>query len=169
MTNPIILLDTNIISTFSKIPDLDYLFEFTKKEVVYISTSVLREFEEAKGYGFDFVIPVLNLIESEKIIILSMNMNEVKWSMKLPDSFGNGERDSISICHFRKGIFITNERRVINYCYRNGISSINLATILRESWIRGLKTKEEVKSMMYEIESKDNIIFKNKDIIFKEK
>jgi len=168
MSNRNILLDTNIVSTFSKIQDLEFLFQITGQDILQISSSVLHELEEAKGYGFDFITPIFDLVEAGKIEVICMDKQELKWSMNLPDSFGLGERDSIAICKHRKGIFITNERKVINFCQRNNIPAINLPSILRKSWKRGVRTKDQVNTIILEIETKDKIVFKNKELILKD-
>ena len=74
-----------------------------------------------------------------------MSDKETMWSMKLPSSLGKGERDSLAICKFRKGIFFTNERKVINLCERESIDVLDLLSLLRYIWKSGLKTKDEVK------------------------
>jgi len=155
-----VLLDTNIASTFAKIDDLNFIFILTGRSEIYISTSVLHELEEADFHGLVFVKPILNLIECGTISILSMTNEESRWSMNLPNSFGKGERDSLALCKYRNGIFLTNERKIINFCDRESIDSMNLSSILRYSWRSGLKTKEEVLKMIRRIEEKDNVRFK---------
>ena len=97
-----------------------------------------------------------------------MNNEETLWSIKLPISFGKGERDSLAICKFRKGLFITNERKIINFCERETIDVLDLPSLLRYLWKSGLKRKEEVKKIVGIIEDKDNIIFVNITNIFQD-
>ena len=155
-----VLVDTNIASTFAKIDDMNFIFNLTGRSEIYISTSVLHELEEADFHGLEFVKSIMNLIERGMISILSMTNEESRWSMNLPNSFGKGERDSLALCKFRNGIFLTNERKIINFCDRESIYSMNLSSILRYSWTSGLKTKDEVLKMIRQIEKKDNVRFK---------
>ena len=163
-----VLLDTNILSTFAKIGNLEFLFRYTGREVLYISTNVFNEIEEADYLGYLFVEPVMKMIGEESLSVLSMKENEFKWCMSLPPSFGKGERDSLAMCKFRNGIFLTNERKIINFCDNESIPALDLPTIFRHSWRKGLLTKDEVRAMIRLIEEKDNVTFKNISNIFKE-
>lgn len=110
--NRLILLDTNITSTFLKIDRFQLLFDLSNNQQFFISTNVFAELEEAELLGYDFVKPIFQLIENGQIAVLSMTIEETKWSFQLSSSFGREERDSIAICKFRNGIFFTNERKV---------------------------------------------------------
>ena len=156
-----ILIDTNILSTYAKIGNLDFLFRYTGRMVLYFSTNVFNEIEEANYLGYQFVESVMRMIKEERLSVLSMNEEEFKWCMSLPPSFGKGERDSIAICKSRNGCFLTNERKIINFCDEVSIPVLDLPTILRHSWKKGLLTKDEVRAMIRIIEEKDNITFKN--------
>jgi hypothetical protein len=129
---------------------------------------VFNEIEEAAYLGFRFVEPVIKVINEGRLLVLSMNDEELKWCMRLPPSFGKGERDSLAICKFRYGLFISNEKKVINFCDKESIPALNLPTILRHSWKKGLQTKDEVMAMMQDIEDKDNIKFKDIINIFED-
>jgi len=156
-----ILLDTNILSTFAKIDDVEFLFELTKRDVLFISTSVMHELEDALAVGLDFVTSVMQLIDIGRISILSMDYDESKWSMALPPSFGKGERDTLAVCNSRNGIIFTNERKVANYCKRQSIAFMDLPMILRHSWKNNTRTKDEVKRMIQTIEENDRILFRD--------
>ena len=71
----IVLLDTNIISTFAKIDQLELLFEIVRKKELGISTSVLHELEDARNVGLSFVEKSFKLIKKKKIIIFSINVS----------------------------------------------------------------------------------------------
>jgi len=45
---------------------------------------------------------------------------------------------------------------------------VDLSTLLRRAWKTGLNEKETVKKIVGTIENKDNIIFKDKTMIFEE-
>ena len=167
--NPrIILLDTNIISTFAKIDRMNLIFEIGRKKKFGISTNVLHELEDARSIGLNFVNKVFELIDKKKISIFSMSDKEIMWSMNLPSSFGKGERDSLAICKFRKGIIFTNERKIINFCERESIAVLDLPSFLRYLWKSGLKSKDEVKKVIKIIEDKDNIKFINVSNIYQD-
>ena len=168
LSSGLILLDTNILSTFAKIDYMALLFETVRKKQVGISTSVLHELEDARNIGFVFVDKIFQLINNNKILIFSMSDKETMWSMKLPSSFGKGERDSLAICKFRKGILFTNERKIINFCERESIDVLDLPSFLRYLWKSGMQSKKEVKKIIEIIEDKDNIKFVDITNIFQE-
>ncbi|MGM0405147.1 MAG: hypothetical protein ACQEQM_03290 [Thermoplasmatota archaeon] len=163
-----VLVDTNILSTFAKIKRLELLFKIMDREELYISTSVLHELDIAENIGYDFVQTIFDYIDKERISILSMDDEESDLFLNLPDSFGRGERESVAISKSRDYIFVSNETKVKNYCDRNDIDIVDLPTLLRRAWKVGLKEKETVKNIVEEIEDKDNIIFKDRSIIFEE-
>ncbi len=163
-----VLVDTNILSTFAKIKRLELLFKIMDRGELYISTSVLHELDIAENIGYDFVQTIFDYIDKERISILSMDDEESDLFLNLPDSFGRGERESVAISKSRDYIFVSNETKVKNYCDRNDIDIVDLPTLLRRAWKVGLKEKETVKNIVEEIEDKDNIIFKDRSIIFEE-
>ena len=88
--------------------------------------------------------------------------------MELPINFGYGERDSVIIAQRRAMVFVTNERRVINYCRNEKINCLWLEKILRFLWKEHILSKEEVKRAMDEIEEKDKLIISSKDEVLKD-
>ncbi|MCK5773169.1 MAG: hypothetical protein KAH57_05225 [Thermoplasmata archaeon] len=156
-----ILIDTNIISTFSIIDDIGFIFDSTRRDCIYISTNVLNELEIASEMGYVFVDAIFTMINDKSIKVLSMTEEESLWSIGLPQSFGMGERDSLAICKFRNGIFLSNEKKVNRYCERESIYCLDLPSILRYAWKNGIRSKEEIEKMIQTIEEKDNIKFKN--------
>lgn len=163
-----VLVDTNIWSTFAKINDLDFLFEVMERDKLYLSTYVLHELHTAEKIGYDFVKTIFQYIDRDKIATIAMDESEVKEFLKLPDSFGKGERESIVICRTRGYIFVSNEKRVKNYCELNGIDFVDLPTLLRRAWKKNFMDKDEGMDMVEKIEEKDNIVFKDKTNIFED-
>lgn len=161
-----VLVDTNILSTYAKIKRFELLFEIIDREELFISTSVLHELDTAENMGYDFVKVIFDYIDKERISIISMDDEESDLFLGLPDSFGKGERESVAISKVRDYIFVSNETKVKNYCDKNDIDIVDLPTLLRRVWKTGLKEKETVNKIVGEIENKDNVIFKDRSIIF---
>ena len=168
MASKLILSDTNIISTFAIIGDINFLFKSTKRDCIFISTNVLNELEIANEMKYSFVESIFTVIRDKRIKVLSMTGEESLWSMELPQSFGKGERDSLAICKFRDGILLSNEKKVNNYCERESIHCLDLPSILRYAWKSGTISQEEIEKMIQKIEEKDNIKFKNASAILKD-
>lgn len=68
----------------------------------------------------------------------------------------------------RKGVFLSNDKRVINYCKKKDITCFDLCDILAALWKFKILKKDEVKEIIDEIEKKDNVFIPLKDIIFEE-
>ena len=161
-----ILLDTNIISTFSKIGKFELLYDIFNKEILYISPNVFEELKKAKDKGYSFVDRIFYLILKKKLQIISLNQEEILKTINIPNSLAAGEKDSIILCKERNGIFITNEKKVINYCKKEKINYFDLIDILKAMYDLMDYSKEKIISLINKIERKDNIIIRNKEEIF---
>lgn len=163
-----ILLDTNILSTFGKIDRFDLLLSIFNNEEICVSSNVFNEVEKANEKGYDYAKRVLALVHNGKVKVVYASENENDYINELPRNFGLGEKDSLAIAFGRNAIFVTNERLIINYCLRNKIDCLSLNELLRILWRENILSKEKVKELIDEIETKDKIIIMNKDEIFKD-
>ena len=159
-----ILIDTNIISTFGKIGRINLLFTLFQVDNLEISKNVFEEVKRAEELKYSYAKEILELVNKKKIKVVSIK-NKSDMST-IPPNFGDGERDSLALAKKYKAVFITNERRVINFCQRERIDVIDLNMILRALWKEEIYTKKEVKKLIEEIEKKDNLIITNKEQIF---
>ena len=98
--------------------------------------------------------------------IISLNQEEILKTINIPNSLAAGEKDSIILCKERNGIFITNEKKVINYCKKEKINYFDLIDILKAMYDLMDYSKEKIISLINKIERKDNIIIRNKEEIF---
>jgi predicted nucleic acid-binding protein len=163
----VILIDTNILSTFARINRLDFLSQVFNADVLYISANVYDEVRKGIEKGYSFLSPVFVLVESKKLRIATLSEKECL--IEIPSSFGPGERDSIAICVNRNATFATNEKRVISYCKRNSIAYTTLNKILTASLRLGILRREELVRLIEEIEDKDNIVFACKEQILEDR
>lgn len=162
-----ILVDTNILSTFLKINRVELLFKVFNTSKLHVSSNVFQELKAALERGYGYVEPVFRLIDENRLEIAIPTEEELLLTTRLPPSFGLGELDSIAICQSRNSVFLSNEKRVMNYCKRNRIQCFDLADILAALWNFSILDKEEVRSLMQEIEEKDNVYIVSKDRLFK--
>lgn len=163
-----VLLDTNILSTFALIDRLSLLWSLFENDLIYISPNVFTEVTKAKIAGYSHADKILNAIKEDKIKLLIPTKEEILLSMELPINFGYGERDSVIMAKKREMTFVTNERRIINYCQNEKINCLWLEKILRFLWKEQLLSKEEVERIMDEIEEKDKIIIPLKEEVLKD-
>ncbi len=155
-----IIIDTNILSTFSKIERLNLLIILSP----WIPVAVLNEINTAAKFGYKHASALLQLVGEKKIQVAS-----AKIVMELPASFGRGEKECIYLAKQENGTIITNEKKVLNYCKKENISAVSLNSLLRFLWESNTQTREQVRQIITEIESKDKLIISSKEEIFDEK
>ncbi len=160
-----ILVDTNILSTFGKVGEMKLLFKLFQTKLS-ISSNVFCEISIAYEKGYSFAEFVLDCIKNEKIDVVAIDQEDLPYMLDLPKSFGPGERDSIAICKNRGYVFLSNEKKVYNYCKKHGVQCLLLLHLLKSLWKENILNKEDVKELITEIESKDNIVIADKDSIF---
>ncbi|MAF35671.1 hypothetical protein CL622_00955 [archaeon] len=163
-----ILLDTNILSTFARIDRFDLLYDIFEDSQLYISPNVYMEIKHAEIIGYIHAKKVIDALDQEKITIIHLSRQAKKEIPSLPKSFGKGELDSVAIAKSNKSIFITNEKKVVNYCQKNQIDVITLNSLLRYLWEEKILTKQQVKDLIDEIELKDRLVITAKKEIFDE-
>ena len=71
-----ILVDTNILSTFAKIDRLELLFRVFNQKTLYISPNVFQELKDARDKRYDFVELIFELLQSGKLKILPLEEDE---------------------------------------------------------------------------------------------
>jgi predicted nucleic acid-binding protein len=162
-----ILVDTNILSSFAKIDRLELLFMVFRQKTLCISPNVFQELKDAKDKRYDFVEPIFDLLQYHKLKLLPMEEDEYLLMLQLPKYLGKGELDSIAICTRRNYSLLSNERKVIKFCEENGIDHFDLNGILNALWMFDIVSKEEVVLIIKEMEEKDNLKIVSKDEIFK--
>ncbi len=162
-----ILVDTNILSTFAKIDRLELLFKVFRQKRLCISPNVFQELKDARDKRYDFVEPIFDLLQYHKLKLLPLEEDEYMLMLQLPKYLGKGELDSIAICTRRNYSLLSNERKVIKFCEENGIDHFDLNGILNALWMFDIVSKEEVVLIIKEMEEKDNLKIVSKDEIFK--
>lgn len=165
-----IVADTNILSTFARIGRLDLLFLVVESETFDLPPAVIKEIKIGLHKGLDFLQPIVDgLAGGAGFSALELTADEKKLSDTLPGSLNAGERESIAVCAKRiGGKLLTNDKRAHTYCLANQIPSLSLRLILRRIWQAGHGTKEDVRSLMAQIEaSEPGMIIKGKDEILR--
>ena len=71
-------------------------------------------------------------------------------------SLGKGELEAISICKNRGYMFSSMDFAALQFAVSMNIDVLDLQSILRALWRSGIKSKDEVKMIIREIEDKDN-------------
>ncbi len=82
-------------------------------------------------------------------------------------SLGRGEVEAICICKSRGYVFLSMDFSALRFAESLGVETLELHSILRFLWKSGLKSKDEVRAIISEIEDKDNTLIKNSHLIFR--
>lgn len=162
-----VICDTNILSSFARIRELTLLFKLFPKHQFALPQAVHADILEAVRLNFTFLEPVLELIDSARVLAVSLTPDEGQAKMNLPKSFGPGESEAVAICLRRDAIMLTNDKRVRNYCQVQGIEAYDLPSLLRALWKNKIVSRQKVQKIVSEMERQEGLVFKNKDRIFK--
>jgi len=160
----IVLADTDILSAFAKVNAMKLikkLFEDLK-----ISPSIYEELMRAKRAGYSFVD---NIFQNTEIILLSeMEFNSFRNLLANETNMHEGECQLIALCKSRKGILLTNDRYVKNYCKENKIDFLDMEEILRAVKLKKILSCEGLRKLIEDIEKKDHTIIRSKEDILED-
>ena len=163
-----IVVDTNIISTFARVSALEHVKTLLEVECLFINPAAFGELHRAREAGCDFIENILELIRERTFLdIVELTRAEILATQELPRSLGAGEAESIAVCLMRKGTkLLTNDKSARNFCREKSIPCLDLPAILRALWLRQVLAKQEVRNLLQQIEAEEGIVIKNSDRIF---
>jgi len=149
-----IIVDTDIASAFAKIERLNLLLCLFSNHSIYITPRIFEELSVSLDYGYTFP---LDVFESFDIVYPSEGENKFYKEMLVGNkSLGKGELEAISICKNRGYMFSSMDFAALQFAVSMNIDVLDLQSILRALWRSGIKSKDEVKIIIREIEDKDN-------------
>ena len=163
-----LLADTNILSTFAKIDQLPLLLQLFDAQRIGVVPAVYGEFQAGLNKGYTDLQAIVNLIQDERIELVTPSVQELFQKDVLPASFDAGERETLAVARLRGYAVLTNETQIKNWCQREGIAYWDLPGILRALWRTDITAKVQVRSLIDQIEAKDRIVFKNKEAILQD-
>jgi predicted nucleic acid-binding protein len=164
----VIVADTNIVSTFTRVGAIDLLRQLVQSDQLYITPATFNELRRAVEVGCDFLAPILEAIQSGgELDLVELRRDEILALKDLPRSLGAGEAESIAVCLHRPGTrLLTNDKRARNFCREHSIPCLDLPAILRGLWVRQVLSKKQVRQLVSHIETEQGMVLKNKDAIF---
>lgn len=129
-------------------------------EELKISPSVYEELMRAKRAGYSFVDDIFRNVD---IVLLSENeFNSFRYLLENEKNMHEGECQLIALCKSRKGILLTNDRYVKNYCKENKIEFLDMEEILRAMKLKKILSREGLRKLIDDIEKKDHTIIRSK-------
>ena len=160
-------MDTDILSIFAKIQRLTLLFTVFDQETLNIAFAVENEIKTGVSKGFQFSEDIIALQTQGKIRTYHTTLADQEFMSSLPQTLGAGERESMALCKRFTATFASNDRPVMHHCQATGIHCINLVDILRLLWELQILSQPDVRKVITEIETEDQLKFRSIDPIFK--
>jgi len=82
-------------------------------------------------------------------------------------TLGKGELEAITISKHRGYIFSSLDTAALRFAEENGVETLGLHAILRSLWESDLRSKDEVREIVKEIEKGDNTTIKDIEVVFR--
>jgi len=161
------MLDTDILSMLGKVNRADLLRKLFPDTALAISFEVYNELLMAREAGYDFVDDVLK--QRFKVINLDSDLIlEYEHAKNTLTHLHTGELTSILLCKKAKVDFATNDKRAKAYCRDVGVEWLDIVDILRLCYLKHLLDKDEMKSLIKDIEENDKTRLARTEEIFKD-
>lgn len=161
-----ILFDTDILSTFAKADAIQHLEALFSNDRLLITPKVYSELKVPKEYGYDFPDQIFNSNRFELVQLTNKEIDEFKSSLLDVKTIHSGELEAITIAINRRYIFCSKDAKALDYAAAHGIEVLYFHTILKALWKFDVLTRGEVKMLMDAMEQADNMVIKNRDIVF---
>lgn len=98
--------------------------------------------------GATYLEAALQLITTGDLQIVYPSKADQQFIYSLPAKLAAGEAEAIALCHRLHLVFISHDRKAINYCERAGIASIKVSVLLNRLQTAGLLTEAEIARML---------------------
>ena len=154
-----ILCDTDVLSCFAKIKGLQLLKQLFPNAVFLISTAVYEELMRCKDAGFSFPDRIFEFTDVTQLN--KGELEEYKLILARARHLGHGEIHSIIIARFRKYPFLTNDKIAKKFAKEYGVVTWDIPDILKALWAKGVKSKEEIKRIISEMERNDRMVIQD--------
>ncbi len=160
-----LIVDTNILSTFAKLDRIGLLKQLFPKSQLYVPPSVNKEIIQVEKMGYDFIKNARKGGELKVIGLTREESKKVRAIRKTSRVLGVAEIECLVLAESRGMVVLSNDSKVKSEASKRGVEYLDLPMILRFCWKSGVWGKEEVVSLIDEIESKDRIRIVNKKMI----
>lgn len=147
-----VIFDTNVLSLFARVDRLELfqkVFDSAHNQIrFFITPAVHAELATGHKRGVFYLVGPLHLVESGQIQVLYLTKADQLFIGSLPARLAPGEAEAIALCHRLHFVFVTHDRKAINYCERVGIPAIRLGSLLDRLCKAGLLTTDEIDKML---------------------
>lgn len=148
-----IILDTDIISAFTKADSLNMILKLFDNKV-YITPEIYKELQAPLHYGYSYPkeifkkIKILTPTKKEQGIYLATLLENM--------TLGRGELEAICVAKERNYGFSSLDKKAIEFAKNKGVRIVVLKAILKEFLVKKACSEEELKNLIKKIEKRDN-------------
>lgn len=161
-----ILFDTDILSTFAKADVIQHLEALFSNYRLLITHEVYSELKVPKEYGYDFPDQIFNSDRFELIQLTDKEIDEFKSNLLDVKTIHSGELEAIIIAINRGYIFCSKDVKALEYAIAHNVEVLYFHTIMKALWKFDILTQGKVEALMDTMEQADNMMIKNRDIVF---
>ena len=153
--------DADIISTFAKIEKLGLLEKVFGRSNLIITSAVSSDLQRSKSSL------VKDALKSKLFQLVNLNKQQsvLAKNIHAQRKLGMGESETIALCKARNAAFVTNDNKAISFAEKLNIDIVDLETILYS--LKELISKDQLRQIINDIESKDKVVVVNKEEILK--
>ncbi len=162
-----ILVDTNILSTFARVDELELLFQLFGRSPLGLTSAVLAELNEALAHGCAWLEQTKGLRNQGRLELVVAAPEEIQAREAMPVSLGAGEAESIAICQARGWAFLSNDKRARNFCTQAGVEVFDLTELLGALWEWRVRSPQFVQELCARMEAAEGMTIPNKEAIFR--
>ncbi len=158
-----VVVDTDILSTFAKVNKLRLLSAVFPKSRILICPSVNSEIKKGAELG------LLRYSHPPHFLAIKLGAREKATAREVREALnlGLGDAECLAVARNRNCLLLTNDRKTEKAADSLSIDHLSLPLLLRELWRSHVAPKSRVVKLMDEIERKDNVVIKNRELIFK--
>ncbi|MEZ4735590.1 MAG: type II toxin-antitoxin system VapC family toxin [Caldilineaceae bacterium] len=147
-----VLFDTNVLSLFARVERLPLLLQafanLHQAKQIYISPTIQQELVRGIQNGAAYLQAALQLVITGDLQTVYPSKADQQFIYSLPAKLAAGEAEAIALCYRLNLVFISHDRKAVNYCERVGIASIKLDVLLNRLRAAGLLTETEIAKML---------------------
>jgi len=161
-----IIIDTDIASAFAKTERLKLLHKLFSHWDVVITPEIYQELLVPLNYGYTFPQDIFDSVKT--IYPTKEELNNFQKALSQYPKLGRGELEAIIVCISRGYAFSAIDRRAIETAESKSVIVYPLDVVLRLLWINNMLSKSEVEMFIQDLEDKDNLVIKDRDMIFEQ-
>ena len=98
--------------------------------------------------GATYLQAALQLVTTGDLQVVYPTKADQQFIYSLPAKLAAGEAEAIALCYRLNLVFISHDRKAVNYCERVGIASIKLDVFLNRLQTAGLLMESEIAKML---------------------